>query len=72
MGYKIIMWDVLSKDYDTTISPEKCLENVIANVKPGSIIVFHDSVKAYPNLKYALPKTLAFLKEKKMSCEAIV
>lgn len=72
LGYKIIMWDVLSKDYDTTISPEKCLENVIANVKPGSIIVFHDSVKAYPNLKYALPKTLAFLKEKKMSCEAIV
>lgn len=64
LGYKIIMWDVLSADFDQTITPEKCLENVISNVKSGSVIVFHDSIKASHNLKYALPKTLNFLKEK--------
>ena len=60
LGYKIIMWDVLSADYDTSISPEKCLENVLQNVSPGSIIVFHDSVKAFPNLEYTLPKALKY------------
>ena len=68
LGYKIIMWDVLSADFDTTISREQCLDNVLLNVKPGSIIVFHDSVKAFKNLEYVLPKTLAFLKEKKINC----
>lgn len=68
LGYKIIMWDVLSADFDTTISREQCLDNVLSNVKPGSIIVFHDSVKAFKNLEYVLPKTLAFLKEKKINC----
>ncbi len=71
MGYKIIMWDVLSADYDTSISPEKCLENVLQNVSPGSIIVFHDSVKAFPNLEYTLPKALKYWKEKGFVCDAI-
>jgi peptidoglycan-N-acetylglucosamine deacetylase len=62
-GYKIIMWDVLSADFDKDISPEKCLENVTANLKSGSIIVFHDSEKAFKNLEYVLPKTLRFLEE---------
>ncbi len=62
-GYKIIMWDVLSADFDREISPEKCLKNVISNVESGSIIVFHDSQKAFKNLEYALPKTLNFLQE---------
>ena len=60
LGYKIIMWDVLSADYDTSISPEKCLENVLQKVSSGSIIVFHDSVKAFPNLEYTLPKALKY------------
>jgi peptidoglycan-N-acetylglucosamine deacetylase len=60
---KIIMWDVLSADFDSTISPEQCLRNVLENVSAGSIIVFHDSEKAFNNLKYALPKTLMSLKE---------
>jgi peptidoglycan/xylan/chitin deacetylase (PgdA/CDA1 family) len=64
LGYKIIMWDVLSADFDQTITPEKCLENVLNNVESGSIIVFHDSVKAYKNLKYTLPRALQILKEK--------
>lgn len=63
-GFRIMMWDVLSEDYDTSVSKEKCLQNVLDNLEPGSLIVFHDSVKAFPNLEYCLPKTLAFLAEK--------
>lgn len=55
---RIIMWDVLSGDFDTKLSPEKCLSNVITNAESGSIIVFHDSAKAWDRLSYALPKTL--------------
>jgi peptidoglycan/xylan/chitin deacetylase (PgdA/CDA1 family) len=71
LGYKIIMWDILSYDFDQRITPEKCLDNVLKNVVNGSIIVFHDNVKAEQNLKYALPKTLAFLKEKGFVCAKI-
>jgi peptidoglycan/xylan/chitin deacetylase (PgdA/CDA1 family) len=60
-GYKIIMWDVLSKDYDLNTSPEECLINV-KKTKTGSIIVFHDSLKAWKNLEYTLPKAIVFLK----------
>ncbi|MGX7667200.1 polysaccharide deacetylase family protein [Flavobacterium pedocola] len=63
-GYKIIMWDVLSADFDTSIPKEKCLENIIKNTAQGSIIVLHDSEKAFPNLEYTLPKAIAILKEK--------
>lgn len=63
-GYKIIMWDVLSADFDLRITPEKCLENVVKNTTQGSIIVFHDSRKAFKNLEYTLPKTIEILKEK--------
>ena len=71
LRYKIIMWDVLSRDFDKTITPEKCLDNVFKNVQSGSIIVFHDSKKAEQNLRYVLPKTLAFLKEKGFVCAKI-
>ena len=60
-GYKIIMWDVLSKDYDSNTSPEECLKH-LKKTKTGSIIVFHDSLKAWKNLEYTLPKAIAFLK----------
>jgi peptidoglycan/xylan/chitin deacetylase (PgdA/CDA1 family) len=60
--YDIIMWDVLSIDYNSGLSGERVLQNVTRNVKPGSIIVFHDSDKAADNLYYALPRTLEFLK----------
>ena len=71
-GYKIIMWDVLSGDFDSGILPEKCLHNVIRNTQPGSIIVFHDSIKSYRNLEYTLPKFLTFLKQNNYVCEVIV
>ena len=72
LGYKIIMWDVLSADFDSSITPEKCLNNVKSNVESGSIIVFHDSVKGFKNLEYVLPKTLEFLKQNGYKCEAIL
>ena len=61
--YDIIMWDVLSIDYNAGLSGERVLQNVTRNVKPGSIIVFHDSEKAARNLYYALPRTIEFLKQ---------
>ncbi|AUC24017.1 polysaccharide deacetylase familiy protein [Polaribacter sejongensis] len=70
-GYKIIMWSVLSADFDTTISNEKCLENVLKNTEPGSIIVFHDSVKAAERMKYALPKVLKHFSDKGFVFKAI-
>ena len=58
LGYKIIMWDVLSADFDAKISEEKCYTNVAENLAAGSIVVFHDSLKAAKNMMYALPKIL--------------
>jgi peptidoglycan-N-acetylglucosamine deacetylase len=55
-GYNIIMWDVLSIDYNVRLGPEKCLRNTIAAARPGSIIVFHDSYKAERNLTFVLPR----------------
>ena len=64
LGYKIIMWDVLSYDFDNSLSAEKCLQSTIKNVSSGSIIVFHDSIKANRNLQFVLPKLIKQLKEK--------
>jgi len=61
---KVIMWDVLSGDFDQNLSPEKCLENVLRTTAPGSIIVFHDSLKAFDRLKYVLPKALDYWSNK--------
>lgn len=60
---KIVMWDVLSADFDLSFSPEECATIVLNNVEAGSIIVFHDSEKAYKNLHYALPAVLENLKK---------
>lgn len=70
-GYKIIMWDVLSADFDQTISKEKCLGNVIKNTRSGSIIVFHDSIKASKNLKHTLPKVLDYIEKHQLYCDVL-
>lgn len=57
-AYELIMWDVLSADFDSSLSPEQCLEKSIRYTRPGSIIVFHDSYKAFPNLQWVLPRYL--------------
>ena len=55
---QIIMWDVLSGDFDVKLSPEKCLQSVLKHTEPGSIVVFHDSLKAFDRLEYVLPKAM--------------
>lgn len=54
-NYKIIMWDVVSGDYDPNTLPDECLNNVIKYTENGSIVVFHDSIKASTNLYFSLP-----------------
>jgi peptidoglycan-N-acetylglucosamine deacetylase len=61
--YKIVMWDVLSGDFDDEIDPEQCYNNVVSHANPGSIVVFHDSIKSLSNLKESLPRILQTLVE---------
>jgi peptidoglycan/xylan/chitin deacetylase (PgdA/CDA1 family) len=61
--YKIIMWDVLSMDYNKNISTAACLQNSIRATRSGSIVVFHDSLKAEQNMTYALPRFIEHFKE---------
>lgn len=70
-NYHIIMWDVLSGDFDTTLTGEECYEAVMDNITNGSIVVFHDSKKAWPRLKYALPRILEDLTAQGYSFKAI-
>ncbi|MBN1413641.1 MAG: polysaccharide deacetylase family protein [Bacteroidales bacterium] len=69
--FTIIMWSVMSYDYDPDVTKEKCLSNILTNVRPGSIVVFHDSLKASEKVLYVLPRLLEFLKEKKYRCDSI-
>ena len=71
LGFKIIMWDVLSKDYDQKLNAEDCSFNVLRFARPGSIVVFHDSEKAFPRMKEALRTTLKYFSEKGYRFEAI-
>jgi peptidoglycan/xylan/chitin deacetylase (PgdA/CDA1 family) len=71
LGYKIIMWDIISYDFDATIPPEECISNVIKNVKSGSVIVFHDSKKVFKNLEKTLPIILKELESKNFIFESI-
>ena len=61
---EIVMWDTLSGDFDINLSPEKCYQNVIKHTRNGSIIVFHDSLKAFDRLEYSLPRVLKYFSEK--------
>ena len=68
---KLVMWDVLTADFDTSFTPEQCLKNAITNIRPGSVVVFHDSEKAFQNMKHSLLGTLEFLKEGRYQCKKI-
>jgi peptidoglycan/xylan/chitin deacetylase (PgdA/CDA1 family) len=69
--YRIIMWSVLSGDYDRKLLPAKIISGVIENTVPGSVIVFHDSIKAEKNLKESLPEVLNQLSEKGFQSKVI-
>ncbi|ALW87334.1 polysaccharide deacetylase [Hymenobacter sedentarius] len=61
--YRVVMWSVLTRDYDPDLSPESCLRYTLAAVRPGDVLVFHDSHKASARLRFVLPRVLAHLAE---------
>lgn len=69
--FKIIMWDVISCDYNSKITPERVFRNITDFVRPGSVITFHDSIKAEKNLKETLPQAIQWLKKEGFRFEAI-
>lgn len=69
--YRIVMWDVVTRDYNKALSPEDVLANVRRYTRNGSIIVFHDSLKAEKNLRWALPKAIEWLMAEGYSFELI-
>ena len=70
-AWKIYMWDVLSADFDRNISPQQCLDNVLHHIKPGSIVIFHDSEKAWDRMSYALPHVLEYCRSKNWKMKAL-
>jgi hypothetical protein len=69
--YRLIMWSVLTQDYDRRLSAERCLRQSIAATRPGDIVVFHDSQKASRNLRYVLPRYLAHFAEQGFTFAAL-
>jgi len=69
--FRIIMWDLISCDYDNRLKPEQVLRNITDFVRPGSIITFHDSIKAKPNMVEVLPQAIRWMKEQGYRFEAI-
>ncbi len=71
MGYKTIMWTVLSGDYDAKLNPAQCANRVLENIEPGFIFLFHDAEKAEKNMLFALEKLLEASKLQGFRCEKI-
>ena len=69
--FSVIMWDVLSGDFDINLSPQQCLQNVTQHAESGSLIVFHDSTKAWSRMSYALPKVLEHFAQQGFSFKAL-
>lgn len=69
--YKIVLWDVITRDYNQSLSGEFVLNIVKKYTRNGSIIVFHDSLKAEKNIKYALPKAIEFLMQEGYKFESL-
>lgn len=70
-SYKVIMWDVLSGDFDRKLSAGQCSRNVIRHARSGSIVVWHDSEKAFPRVEGALPTVLEHFQEKGYRFESL-
>lgn len=69
--YHIIMWDILSRDYSKVVSHRRCVREVLPHLRGGSIIAFHDSLKASRNMRYTLPRLLAEAQIRGFECHAI-
>jgi peptidoglycan/xylan/chitin deacetylase (PgdA/CDA1 family) len=71
LHYKVVMWDVLSGDFDPAVNGKDAAEKVIRKSRDGSIVVFHDSAKAFPVLQVALPLVLAYFSGRGFAFETI-
>ncbi len=71
-GLKVIMWNVLSADFDVNVTPEKCLDNVLKHTKSGDIVLFHDSLKAKERMQYALPRALEIWSRQGYSFKSLI
>lgn len=69
--YRIVMWNVLSRDYNTHISPKKCLRGTIKGLRGGDIISLHDSAKSFRNTSYVLPALLRATREMGLECKIL-
>ena len=70
-GWRVVMWNNISEDYDHRVSPPRCARKVTRHIKAGNIVVFHDSVKASKNMLYALPKVLEAIQKRGLKCEIL-
>ena len=69
--YKVVMLSIISRDHSRKVTKEQCLQGVLPHIRPGSIILFHDSKRTFANMSYALPKTLERIQELGLKCKAI-
>jgi len=69
--YRIVMWDILSGDFDPNISEEQCYDNIVKKAEAGSIVVLHDSLKAEEKLRAVLPRILAYYQAQGFRFEAL-
>lgn len=67
----VILWSVLTGDYNSSLAPDNILKSILPYLKPGAIVVMHDSIKAFPRLKVILPAILAYCKEKNLVLSAL-
>jgi hypothetical protein len=68
---RVVMWSVLSCDYDERATPELCLRLTMPNIRPGSIVVFHDSAKAFDKMSFVLPRLMKAFTDKGYSFEKL-
>jgi len=69
--YRIVMWDVLTRDFDSAVPAEACLRGSIRATRNGSIVLFHDSVKAEKRMNYVLPRFISYFKERGFQFKAL-
>lgn len=70
-GFKLVYWSLLTGDFDEKQSPVQCLEQTVLKLKPGDIVVFHDSQKAWERMKYVLPAVLTLAKKQNWNMETL-
>jgi peptidoglycan/xylan/chitin deacetylase (PgdA/CDA1 family) len=72
MDYRVVMWSVLTRDFDLSVSREECLQTATQGIRPGAIIVFHDNHKAREKVLYALPRFLEEIERQGYQTERLI